>query len=76
MLFKQNIHLIILLLPEFSASQISFLPSLTADCVDVAVLIVNKDQIKIKLWRFFFCQNPFPAILRREKKKKKVPNDH
>ena len=24
-----------------------------------------------KLWRIFFCQNPFPAILRRKKKRKK-----
>ena len=26
-----------------------------------------------KLWKFFFCKNPFPAIFRR---KKKVPNCH
>ena len=24
-----------------------------------------------KLWRIFFCQNPFPAILRRKKKQNK-----
>ena len=34
----------------------------------------NMALLAQKLWRNFFCQNPFPAILRR--KKKKVPNDH
>ena len=27
-----------------------------------------------ELWRNFFCQNPFPAILRRNKKERKNSN--
>ena len=31
----------------------------------------NMALLAEKLWRIFFCQTPFPAILRRKKKKKR-----